>query len=305
MTEQSLVIRPESEHLDLIRDLKELWRYRQLVSALVVRDIRIRYRGSSFGFVWSLINPLLQILVTTVAVSYFLGAGPRNLSVYLMCAFIPWNYFQNVLLDVSALSLSYQLIMKKVYFPREIPVITACCSNAVQLLATTVIFIIYRWGIVGVLHGWPGWPPIQVLWLPIIMVLTFLFTLGVALIVTAYGFFYEDVRVLLILGLNGLYYLLPIIYFAENIFYSGRLSTTPFRSFLYHIYLLNPLAWLITAFKQVFFGVVVISAPGAPVTLSAPFDMRYFAASIVTTLVLLLLGYTIYSRLKWKFSERP
>jgi lipopolysaccharide transport system permease protein len=305
MTQKSLIIRPEAQHLDLFYDLKELWSYRKLVGSLVYRDIRIRYRGSSFGLIWSLINPLLQIVVTTIAVGYFLGAGPRNLSVYLMCAFLPWSYFQTVLLDVSAIVNNYHSIMKKVYFPREIPVITACCSNAIQFLATTLMFIIYRWGIMAALHGWPGWPPIEVLWLPVLFLLTFLFTLAVSLIVTAYSFFYEDVRVLLILALNAFYYVLPIIYFAENIFYSGRLHVTTMRSNLYHLYLLNPMAWIVTAFKQIFFGIVIISPPGAPVLHDSPFDIRYLGITSVSTLVLLFAGYVVYGRLKWKFSERP
>jgi lipopolysaccharide transport system permease protein len=301
MSEKTLQVLPESQHVDILRDLKELWQYRQLIRALVVRDIRIRYRGSSFGLVWSLINPLLQVLVTTVALSYFLGAGPPNLSAYLMCAFLPWTYFQTVLMDVSAIVYNYSGIMKKVYFPREIPVITVCCSNAVQLMAATVVFIVYRWGVIGVLHGWPGWPPIEVLWLPVLMVLVFMLTLGVAFVVSAYSFFYEDVRVLLIVALNGCLYLLPVIYFAENILYSTRLASSHFRRILYDLYLLNPLAWIITAYKQIFFGVIPLNGG----ELTRHFDLRYLCLSTLTSLAVLCAGYYLYGTLKWKFTERP
>jgi ABC-2 type transport system permease protein len=304
MTEPSLVIRPEPAHVNVFHDLTEIWKYRRLVKALVYREIRVRYRGSSFGLIWSLTSPLLQILVTTIAVGFFLGTGPHNLSEFIMCAFLPWTYFQTVLLDACATVYTYQGIIKKAYFPREIPVIAACCSNAMQLLSSLVIFVLYRWGIVFALHGWPGWPPIEVLWLPVILVLTFLFTLAAALIVTAYSFFYEDVKVLLNFGLSAVYYLIPIIYFAENIFYSPRVPAH-LRSICYHLYLLNPLAWLITAYKQIFFGVVVISPPLMPVVYSARFDWRYLVISTISICTLLYLGMYNFCRLKWKFTERP
>jgi ABC-type polysaccharide/polyol phosphate export permease len=196
--------------------------------------------------------------------------------------------------------------MKKAYFPREVPVITACFSNGIQLLCSTAIFIIYRWGIVGLLHGWhswPGWPPIQILWLPVIFLLTFVLTLGCALFVTAYSFFYEDVRVLLISSLAALYFLLPINYFAENVLrpngHSGAL-----RLFIYNVYMCNPLSWIITAFKQVFMGVMVISPPHKPIVQSMPFNVHFLWLACGGAIVILLIGQYNFSKLKWKFTER-
>jgi ABC-type polysaccharide/polyol phosphate export permease len=283
MTEPSLIIRPASFRVDLRQDVAELWKYRRLIKALVFRDIRVRYRNSSFGLIWSLLTPLLQVMVTTVAFGYFLGAGPHNLSEFIMCALLPWTYFQTVLLDASAIVNNYQGIMKKAYFPREVPVIAACCSNAIQLFASLIIFIIYRWGIVSLLHGWVGWPPVQLLWFPVLLVLTFLLTLGVSLLVTAYSFFYEDVRVVLVNVLAALYFLTPINYFAENILHSGRIHSMGLQRLFYNIYLADPLAWLITAYKQVFFRIVVISPPNASsVYFSSAFSLKYLALSTVT-----------------------
>jgi ABC-type polysaccharide/polyol phosphate export permease len=306
MTEPSVVIRPQSSRVNILNDFAQIWKYRRLIKALVQRDIRVRYRNSSFGLIVSLLTPLLQVMVTTVAFGYFLGAGPSNLSVFIMCALLPWTYFQTVLLDSCATVYTYQGIMKKAYFPREVPVITACLSNGVQLMCSTAIFIAYRWGIVGLLHGWrdfPGLPPAEILWLPVIYLLTFLLTLGVALFVTAYSFFYEDVRVMLIGGLAALYFLLPINYFAENVLRAPG-HTSALRVFLFHFYQCNPLSWLITAFKQVFMGVMVISAKDKPVVLSQPFDVHYLLLTIVTVTAILLIGQYNFSRMKWKFTER-
>jgi ABC-type polysaccharide/polyol phosphate export permease len=304
MTEPSIVIRPESLRVNVLDDFTELWKYRRLIKALVMRDIRVRYRNSSFGLIWSLFTPLLQVMVTTIAFGYFLGAGPHNLSEFIMCALLPWTYFQTVLLDSCSTVFTYSGIMKKAYFPREVPVVTICCSNAVQFLCSMAIFIIYRWGIVGLLHGSPGWPPVQILWLPVILLLTFMVTLGAALFVTAYSFFFEDVRVLLISGLAALYFLVPINYFAENVLSSQRLHSVDQRLFLYHLFQYNPLSWLITAYKQIFFGVVVISPSGAPAVLSQPFDPWLLGLCVVSVSCILMIGQIHFSRLKWKFTER-
>jgi len=285
--------------------LAEVWKYRRLIKALVLRDIRVRYRNSSFGLIVSLLTPLLQVCVTTIAFGYFLGAGPHNLSEFIMCALLPWVYFQTVLLDASATVFTYQGIIKKAYFPREVPVVAVCCSNAVQFFASTAIFIVYRWGIVWLLHGRPGWPPIQIFWFPVILLMTFLLTLGTALFITAYSYFYEDVRVILIGGLSALYFLVPINYFAENILGSARIPSYATRHLFYNLFLLNPLGWLITAYKQIFFGVVPISPPHTPLVLSAPFDLRYLGISLVSVIIVLFIGQYNFSRLKWKFTERP
>ena len=92
----------------------------------------------------------------------------------------------------------------------------------------------------------------------------FLLTLGAAFFVATANVFYEDVKFILNIVLGFLFYLLPIIYFAENIFFSSRIPPS-LRWSVYHLYLANPLAWIITAFKQIFFGVQnIANANAAP-----------------------------------------
>ena len=135
-----------------------------------------------------------------------------------------------------------------------------------------------------------------------------------AFFVATANVFYEDVKFILNLVMGFLFYLLPIIYFAENVFFSQRIEkalpgrlllgqTPPW--WLYHLYLTNPLAWLITAFKQVFFGVTAISNVTDPTVLSAPFDWRYLLLTTVTSFAVCLAGYRFFNAHKWRFTERP
>ncbi|MBV9848817.1 MAG: ABC transporter permease [Armatimonadetes bacterium] len=307
MTVPSIVIQPQARGHSLVAEGRELWRYRRLVRTLLERDLRVRYKNSALGIAWTVINPLIQVLVLTIAVGYILSSGPSNLSSYIFCAYLPWTFFQTSVLDASTSVLVKLPLLKKVYFPREIPVIAAIGQNFFQFLVTMLVFVLYRWGLVTLFYGWPGWPPVQILWLPVVVLILFLLTLGVSFFVCAWNVFYEDVKFLLTAAMSFLFYLLPIVYFAENIVYSSRIPPS-LRSPLYHLYLLNPLAWVITAFKQMFFQVAAIANRGAHqanIPTSAPFDWRYMLIALATSSLICVSGYGYFNRRKWKFSERP
>ena len=306
----ALVIQARSGSLGLIEEARELWRYRHLVRTLVERDLRVRYKNSVLGIAWTMINPLVQVFVLTVAVSFILGAGPRNLSAYIFCATIPWTFFQTAVLDSSTSVLAKLGLLKKVYFPREIPLIATVCQNFVQFLISLGVFVIYRFVFTPLLHGGNVAPPLALLWLPVVIVILFLLTLGTAFFIATLNVFYEDVKFILTLTMGFLFYLMPIIYFADNILYAAGIPGTmifrkPLAWWVYHLYLANPLAWIITAFKQMFFGPQNIARPGTVLPPSAPFDWRYMLITAVISVTFCLWGYAFFNRRKWGFTERP
>ena len=298
-----VVIRPRAGGRGLAAEARELWQFRRLVRTLVERDLRARYKNSVLGVAWTMVSPLAQVFVLTFAVGVLLNAGPRNLSAYIFCATLPWTFFQTATLDASTSVLAKLGLLKKVYFPREIPLIATVCQNFVQFLISLGVFVLYRFVLTPLLFGGDVTPPLALLWLPVVVLLLFLLTLGAAFFVAAANVFYEDVKFLLTVLTGFLFYLLPIIYFAENVFYSARIPR-PLQWWAYHLYLADPLAWIITAFKQMFFGVAVISKPGDPPVLSAPFDPRYLLLTAATSVAACLGGYTFFNRHKWRFTER-
>ncbi len=300
----SLVITAPAGRPRLRDEARELWRYRHLVRTLVERDLRSRYKNSVIGIGWTMINPLIQVLVLTVTIKYILNAGPENLSAYILCAQIPWTFFQTSVLDSSTSVLVKLGLLKKVYFPREIPLIATVCQNFSQFLISLGVFVLYRWVLTPLIFGWPGPPTRELLWLPVITAMLFLLTLGVAFIVATANVFYEDVKFIITIVMGFLSFLLPIIYFAENIYYSKH-GSPRMRSWIYHLYLANPLAWIVNAFKQMFFGRAVISNPGAPLLYSAPFDWRYLLICGALSVAVFLYGYSFFNAHKWKFTERP
>ena len=322
----TIIIAPLSDQtVGTIPQLRELWNYRYLLKALVLRELRIRYKNSALGIMWSMANPLIQVFAMTVVVGYILHAGPPNLSVYILCAFLPWTFFQQSVLDSASSILGYSYMLKKVYFPREILPLVSVCANFAHFLFALVIFLFYRYLVAPALFGhftggpvfyighfalrhfafsWPGWPPREVLWLPVIVAIEFMLISGVAFLVSALNVFYEDVKFIVTAGMNILMYFLPIMYFFENIAYAPRIPHKVQIVFV-HYYLLNPLSWLVIAFKQIFFPVQNIAARGAPPIYSQPLDYKYFVITAATSLLIFIGGYTFFNSRKWRFAERP
>jgi len=285
-------------------DLRELWRYRAIIWVLAGRQLRVRYKNSAIGMLWSLVIPLFQVFAITVAVGYIMGSGPKNYSAFVLCAMLPWTFFSSAVLDGSSSILAYSDLLKKVYIPREVFPIASVAANLIHFFMAFIVFVLFRYIYLPLAHGWPGWPPREVLLFPAVLGVEIMFVLGVTFILAAWTTFYEDVKYLVQTTMNLLLYLLPIMYFAENIYYAHRIPAHS-RSLIYHVYLANPLCWVITAFKQIFFTPVNIAPRGGAVILSAPFDYRYFALNALLSFLVLVVGYIHFNSMKWKFAERP
>jgi homopolymeric O-antigen transport system permease protein len=292
-------------------ELKELWRYRELLWILVRRDIDVRYKNSRLGFAWSLLNPLLQVLVITVVLKYIMRMDIQNYSAYIFCAFLPWSFFQLSLLDASTSLLLQDRLIKKVYFPREIIPLSVVISNLIHFGLATLVFL----GCMAVLPlvWWPvtgrfEWSLLPTLALaPAAMVIEFFLVAGLALFVSATNVFYEDVRYLLTVGLQILYYAVPVIYFSELVRDTNQVPPD-WRGTIYSLYMLNPLSAIITAFRKWIlvptnftthssFQVRTDSMTGS--------DYVFLAAALVSSLLIALAGYAYFNRRKWKFAERP
>ena len=105
--------------------IREIYNYRELLKTNVKKDIRGKYKGSFLGILWSFLNPLLQVVVYAIVFPYLMrGAGIDNYVVYLVTGIIPWNYFSVVITTGTTTIKNNEGIIKKVYFPREILLIS-------------------------------------------------------------------------------------------------------------------------------------------------------------------------------------
>ena len=301
----TVVIKARTASPGLRAELAELWHYNHLVRTLVERDLRVRYKNSVLGVAWTMVSPLVQVFVLTIAIGYILGSGAEESERVHLLRDHSLDFFSDSYSRLVYVGPGKAGTAEKSLFPREIPLIATVCQNFVQFLISLGIFMVYRWVLTPLLHGGNVAPPLAILWLPVLVADLFLLTLGTAFFVATANVFYEDVKFILSLTMGFLFYLMPVFYFAENVVYSTRIPAH-LQNLVYHLYLVNPLSYLITAFKQVFFGKAVISNVNAmPILHSATFDWRYCLLATAASALVCLWGYSFFNSHKWKFTERP
>lgn len=275
----------------MLKELAELVRYRELLLNLVIRDLRVRYKNSFFGFFWSLANPLVQVATITIVFKYILNVRIENYSAYLLCAFLPWTFFQMSVLDAAQSVLFHGDLVKKTYFPREILPASIVLSNLVHFVLALAVFFVYLL-VLGT--------PILVTWLllPVVILIQLMLNMGVAFFVSCLNVFYEDIKYLATVLMNLLFYLMPVIYLVEQIVSSQRIPDA-YRPVLVKLYFLNPLSMLITTYRK-----LLLPAFNVGPIYDIPLSYGYLALAGLTSLLIFLAGYAFFNSRKWSFAER-
>ena len=226
-----------------------------------------------------------------------------SVTVYILAAYLPFMFFQMALMDSAQSVVGALPIIRKVYFPREVLPLAAIASNFIHFLLALSLFFIYIL-VVWIRH--PQIPPFSwtMLLLPALLFVNMCFACGVGLIVSALNTFYEDVKYLVGFALYLGYFLCPVMYFSENVYYSNNLIERGIRDQVYFAYHLNPLAMFCTAYRK------ILVAP-SPVSVNNQFvpaldlDWGLLSITAIFSILLLIYGYHLFNKLKWKFVERP
>jgi len=287
----------------VLAELRELWRFRELLIILIQRDLKLRYRNSVLGFGWSLVNPLVQVLTITLVMKLFLKVEIANYHAYLFCAMLPWLFFNSTLLDSSLSMVEAERLIRRVYFPREVLPLSRVIANLIHFGAATAVFLVYMcvmplawWAIQGRLD----WP-LQgtTLLLPVVMVIELFLVAGLSLWVAVANLYFEDTRYIVDNLLRVIYWLVPVIYFADML-KSQDLGPLP-AEWAYRLYLLNPLAMLITAFRKL----TMPPLGDLGQTGITGEDVALLCVATVVSIGVGVLGYAWFNKRKWGLAERP
>lgn len=228
------------DRADLMRTagtgLLSVFRYRELLRNLVLRDLKLKYRGSAFGFLWSLMNPLLMIVVYSIAFTFILQVRTTGFVFYLLLGILTWTFFANSASMSTGSLVDSGGLIKSVLFPRVILPIATVFFNLAQFLLTVFVFL----PIMLVLYQVPLSPPM--LLFPVFLLLQLLFTIGVALLLSTGTAFFRDIRHLLEVGLSVLFWTTPIVYELKHV-----------PEGLRGMILMSPMSPYIAAYHQMFY----------------------------------------------------
>lgn len=223
---------------------REIWQYRELLGNLIRKELKVKYKDSVLGFVWSLLMPLVQLGVYWLVIGKFLGAGAiPTYGVYIFCGLATWTLFSEIL-STSTTSVVYNSgLVKKVYFPRELFPLAASGAALVNFGFQLVILIVADI-IAGISTG--KWPDIVHLPLPILgLVVLVVWATGLGMLLAAANVYLRDIEHLIGVVLMLWFWVTPIIY---NV---TRVSSTLPRG-VYQLYLMNPMASVVFSFQKFF-----------------------------------------------------
>lgn len=260
-------------------NLKELWKYRDLVILFVKRDLKNVYKQTVLGPLWIVINPFLSTFVFTVIFGIIANISTDGIPQFLfyMSGNILWSFFSSCFNRASSTFLSNARIFGKVYFPRFVMPLSGIIYNSITFLVQFVMFAILV--AVYALTGANVHPNLIVLALPILLIhIAFLGT-GTGLIISSLTTKYRDLNVLVSFGLTLWMYLTPVVYPVSQIPESFRF-----------IMLLNPVAPIVETFRYAFLG-------------SGSFEWFFLLISAAVTAVLLILGMIVFNQVEKNFID--
>jgi ABC-type polysaccharide/polyol phosphate export permease len=213
-----------------------VWAYRHLLRNLVVKDLRLKYRGSVLGFAWSIMIPLLMIGVYTLAFRYVMNVDTPRFVLFVLIGLLAWNFFSGAISGATEAISGGGTLLKSVVFPRAVLPLSIVLFHLSQYLLTLVVFLPVMLVVYGVAPGW------QMLLFPVFLALQVLFITGLALGLSAATALLRDVRHLVDVSIGMLFWATPIIY---------EMSRVPEQA--QFVALLSPAAPFIRAYQDIFY----------------------------------------------------
>lgn len=272
--------------LHSLRDYFEhLFQYRELLGNLVIRDLKVRYKNSVLGILWSLMNPLLMMVVFTVVFTVMApvrSASVKNFPVFVLCGLLPWNFFTASVIGSTISIVVNAPLIKKVYFPREILPLSMILANLVNFfIALLVLFAMIA------AFGIPFTP--WLLFLPVVILIQIIFTMGIGFFLATINVFYRDTQQIMDVLVLAWFFVTPIIYPIDIL--PRNYELLGFNLDVWRLaYILNPMASLIATYR-------VILYTGAPPALD------FLLRTALTAGVVFVIGWLVFNRYSWRFAE--
>lgn len=269
---EPLVVIQAQRSFSLLK-LRDIWAYRELLYFLTWRDVKVRYKQTALGAAWAILQPLFMMVIFTIFFGRLAGVDSSGIPypLYAFAGLVPWTFFSNALTAASNSLVGSANLITKVYFPRLIVPAAALLAGLVDFMLAFVLLVI-------MMIYYRVTPTIHLLFLPVLVVLTTLFTLGVGTWMSALNVKYRDVRF-------ALPFLIQLWLFVSSVILPSSSIPPKWRWIL----LFNPMSAIIEAYRSSLFGL--------------PFDWTAIGIASLLTLVVLVYATYAFGRVERSFAD--
>jgi len=269
---EPLVVIQPSKKWNLL-SLKDIWAYRELLFFLTWRDVKVRYKQTALGAAWAILQPLFMMVIFTIFFGRLAGVGSSGIPypLFALAGLVPWTFFANAITASGNSLVGSAHLITKVYFPRLIVPAAAMLAGLVDfLLAFLLLCILMLYYRVTL--------SVQILFLPVLVLMTALFSLGIGTWMSALNVKYRDVRF-------ALPFIIQLWLFVSSVILPSSSIPPKWRWLLN----LNPMSGIIEGYRSALFGL--------------PFDWPALSIAAVLTLLVLLYAIYAFSRVERSFAD--
>ena len=263
------VLRPSTSALPI--GLGDLWRYRDLLWFLSLRDVQVRYKQTLLGAAWAILRPLVSMVIFTLLIGKVLGVSKMDDPVFVFAGVVPWTFFAAVVTAASGSLVSNAALVQKVYFPRLIIPVSSTGAPLVDYAMALVVMV-------GLMLCMGVGFSAQFLLIVPLLLTTVIAALGIGVGLAALSVFYRDVR-------HVVPFLVQMMFFLTPVLYPQTIIPEQWR----WVYLLNPMAGPIEGFRAAVLG--------------TPVDYLGWACSTAVATLMLAIGLVGFGRAERRFAD--
>lgn len=220
----------------MFRNFRELYQYRGLLLSLIQRELKARYRNSVLGFLWTFLNPTLQMAVYTLVFSVFMRQKIESYTYFMFVGLLPWIWFSSSIGGGASAISDRRDLLTKVRFPAQVLPATVVFTNLANYLLSLPLMMV-----LGLFqHQWPTW---HIVLFPVVLLAQLCMTMGLVYIASALNVTFRDIQQIIA-------NLLTMMFFATPVFYKADGIPEPFRQWMV---LANPMAVMVTSYQAIFY----------------------------------------------------
>ncbi len=267
--------------------LGDIWAHRSLCWLLAKRELKARYKDSVLGYVWTLIRPLINLLIYYFAIGQILGAARAidNFAVYVFAGLTAWNLFSLIITSSTGSIVGNSGIVKKVYLPREIFPLASAIASFIDFLSQLAILVIGTAFIVGAFDL-----PSFVLYWPLSLMVIIVWGVGLGLFLAAANVYLRDIQYLVEVGMMIGFWLTPSVYSFQMV-----VGSAP--AWLTDLYLMNPLTLAVMGFQKSFW------APGSDPVVWPGHMLTRLGIMFLIGLILVFVAQRYFARMQRNFAQ--